>query len=560
MNGWLLSIIYVISTCTATKILYVLPDNVSDVNCPSQPCATLGQYLLDNNGSLPVLSDVEYHFLPGEHYLTNIINVEKAFNFSLNGIGLSPASLVCWSQVYYVSVVYSYNVTIRNLVFNQCNGDFFYKTDLDIAAGLFLCSLEVAAGLFRCGLDVAAGLFLCECSHCRVEDVYFFGYGFVGINLCLNSHLHNITVDMTITGPTVNMCSPKFVLMFLFFGEENGGMHDLISINQLSISGYNEICYELHGAVEIRLYESYGMHVKLFNSQFYNIDQIALIIRTENTDASLLINNCTFKYIEHKTRRIHRVVYGEIAVYNVNIRFEECTFNRNVALTLFYMLFTFYNGLCTFPSNVTIQNCDYIDNHGDLLSLSNYVRGCKPNIFLSETVNLANNRAKQLMLFSFMAVSMNGTIVVLENNVTQDIITFEYCDIVFSRSITFRSNTCTNVILLTSVPLHYIMITEYANISFINTTYHQSLIASGPVINNYDTIFPYCIFQYMLLTSVKSNVSELLTLYDINFSENVQNAQTPTVYFSPKVSSFNKFLAHCQWLPTAVFNSYTQSM
>ena len=51
---WLLFIVHVISTCTTTKILYVLPDNVSDVNCPSQPCATLGQYFLDN-GSLPVL-------------------------------------------------------------------------------------------------------------------------------------------------------------------------------------------------------------------------------------------------------------------------------------------------------------------------------------------------------------------------------------------------------------------------------------------------------------------------------------------------------------------------
>ena len=74
MNCWVISIVNVTSTstCTATTILYVLPDNVSDVNCPSQPCATLGQYLLDN-GSLPVLSDAEYYFLPGEHHVANII-------------------------------------------------------------------------------------------------------------------------------------------------------------------------------------------------------------------------------------------------------------------------------------------------------------------------------------------------------------------------------------------------------------------------------------------------------------------------------------------------------
>ena len=41
---------------TATELLYVLPDNSTNaVSCPSQPCATLSQYVLDN-GTLPVVS------------------------------------------------------------------------------------------------------------------------------------------------------------------------------------------------------------------------------------------------------------------------------------------------------------------------------------------------------------------------------------------------------------------------------------------------------------------------------------------------------------------------
>ena len=148
---------------------------------------------------------------------------------------------------------------------------------------------------------------------------------------------------------------------------------------------------------------------------------------------------------------------------------------------------------------------------------------------------------------------MNGTIAVLDNNVTQDIVTSENCDIVFSGSITFRSNTCTNVILLTSVPLPYIVVIEYVNITFINTTYCQLLIAIGPIINNYSNTFPYCIFQYMLLTSAMSNVSEFYTHYTINFNE---NKQASTVYFSPEVSSFNNYLTHCKWLPTAVFDGH----
>ena len=63
------SYVHVISTCTATKILCALPDNVCDVNCPSQPCATVDQYLLDN-----VLSDVEYYLLPGEHHNIQVMD------------------------------------------------------------------------------------------------------------------------------------------------------------------------------------------------------------------------------------------------------------------------------------------------------------------------------------------------------------------------------------------------------------------------------------------------------------------------------------------------------
>ena len=48
---------------TATEIFYVLPDNSSNNSCPSQPCAILSQYWL-HNGTLPVVSNVEYHFLP----------------------------------------------------------------------------------------------------------------------------------------------------------------------------------------------------------------------------------------------------------------------------------------------------------------------------------------------------------------------------------------------------------------------------------------------------------------------------------------------------------------
>ena len=54
---------------------------------------------------------------------------------------------------------YSYNVTIRNLVFIQC----YSSSDLESP------------------LYIAADIFLIRCS-CKVEDLKFFGYRFVGVS------------------------------------------------------------------------------------------------------------------------------------------------------------------------------------------------------------------------------------------------------------------------------------------------------------------------------------------------------------------------------------------
>ena len=79
-----------LAKCRA-EIFYVLPDNTPDtVSCPSQPCATLSQHLL-NNHTLPVISNAEYHFLPGEHHvpdnmmLQNLYNVWKCIIVSRTG-------------------------------------------------------------------------------------------------------------------------------------------------------------------------------------------------------------------------------------------------------------------------------------------------------------------------------------------------------------------------------------------------------------------------------------------------------------------------------------------
>jgi len=107
----------------ASNVIYVLPSNSSNGSCPSQPCTTLSQYLLDYNGTLPVLSNVEYHLLPGEHNVPPNMELYGLYNFTVIGITVkysSPVVLVSCSQSF-MHIIHSKYVTFKNMIFQQCN-------------------------------------------------------------------------------------------------------------------------------------------------------------------------------------------------------------------------------------------------------------------------------------------------------------------------------------------------------------------------------------------------------------------------------------------------------
>ena len=106
----------------ATNVFYVLSDNVSS---SPQPCHNyaLGQYLLINNGTLPKVTNVDYHFLPGKHMVPANMVLTHLSNFSIIGDGSnssSPAVLIGCDHWYVLKVSTSHNVTIRNIKFECC--------------------------------------------------------------------------------------------------------------------------------------------------------------------------------------------------------------------------------------------------------------------------------------------------------------------------------------------------------------------------------------------------------------------------------------------------------
>ena len=93
--------VYIFSCTHGSSIFYVLPDNSTSSSCPFQPCAKLSEYLNDDFDLMFVLSDLEFHFLPGEYQVTEIF-IEYVYNFSFHGIvgdSLPPVVLKFHSNV-----------------------------------------------------------------------------------------------------------------------------------------------------------------------------------------------------------------------------------------------------------------------------------------------------------------------------------------------------------------------------------------------------------------------------------------------------------------------------
>ena len=91
-------------------------------------------------------------------------------------------------------------------------------------------------------------------------------------------------------------------------------------------------------------------------------------------------------------------------------------------------------------------------------------------------------------------------VIILENSLVSDheIIYSEFGKVTLTKMIAFLSNICSTAIYLRSHKIPYMVIMEYANISFINNTVHHQTIRY-----DYNNIFPYCIFQYMLSINCK---------------------------------------------------------
>ena len=523
----------------ATDVFYVLSDNSVNVSCSSQPCHshTPGQYLLINNGTLPQVKNVEYHFLPGKHQVSTNMVLTNLSNFSIIGDvsnSSSPAVLVGCDNFYVLKITASYNVSIRNIRFERC-----YNPQLQVQLTQYFTSLYIS-----------------QCFSCGIDNVTFMNFGMVGENLIGQSYLNEIYI----THVTGQFCQGIALSQAYKDSDQSPASEYHILINKLYINviGIGSKCYSFNEYVPAGVMVYVTAHAKktritISNSFFNRLHSTAMYIRSKCGASQNIISldNCTFDSIITINEP---VFYADILDNNNFISFNNCTFKYNYAhdnILVSIELKVTQDLTCDFsfnkqnlvtPSNIHFRKNQFISNHGKILSLDSHKS--KRTFYIIGPFSITGNDAhihyhSDLIFIYNMIVCIHGPLIISHNTAkTNSIWKFVSSEVIFHGMILFKYNFCYQVISLNIVP--YMKVMEYANITFISNTCYNKLLQVDIGYSRYN----YCPFQYM-----KSSNKLFITPnnYVINIIRTLTAQQEECsflyYYLNPK----------CEWLPNVTF-------
>jgi len=256
------------SHIAAREIFYISPDysvkaTSTCARCPSQPCATLSQYLLDNNGTLPVVSNVEYQFLPGKHHVPTNTVLRNLYNCTLAGVTPLAALVTGNLNQSVLLLTDCYNLTIINLVFDV--DEVFYH------------------------FDNAAVLVVHTCNFCHLENIIFLQFGLTTYNLIGESYLKNVSINVT---RVIHIGKGlRHGLALQYEKVSRASDTSIVEMNYLYITGKGaegvKISFDLN--------QDYNLLITLKNSKFYDLDQQILMVNANSKKpAQLVIENCFF--------------------------------------------------------------------------------------------------------------------------------------------------------------------------------------------------------------------------------------------------------------------------
>ena len=521
----------------ANKTLHVLPDNSSNASCSSQPCATLSQYLLDD-GTLPDVANVKYHFLPGEHQVPAKMVLKNLHNFSIVGTvskrSLQTVLVGCFHS-HVLKIYTSHYVNIRNVMFKRC-----YNAQLQ--PYIYLTSL-----------------YLSWCFSCVLENVTFTNFGIVGANLIGHSYLNAISITHTTgqlcQGITLGYSDNDHLLTNEIEYHLLMNKIQIIEIgNGFKCFNFND--YYIAGLGVYIARQAKSGSIIISNSFFKGIHDTALSIRSNCAANKVIVslNSCVFHSIVALNKP---VVLAVLYYYNKFVSFRNCTFKHNyaehpvVSIKIGGVIDTFcksvlVNKTVTSSSSLSFTEGKFMSNNGQLLLLR-----CMHNrsISMIGPIIIKNNwsiakRSRNLVIFENMVVHIHGPVTISQNNGgNYNILLFMTSEVSFYGNIIFKLNICPQIIFL-HFQYAYIKILEYTNITFINNKCSNKLIE---VMKHGDFRNDFCLFQYMT-SSNKSTVSPNNYAINVKGMSKTQNKTCSFLYYH--------FTPNCQWLPTAAFQSY----
>ena len=534
---------------TATDILYVLPDNSTNaVSCPSKPCATLSKYLLDNS-TIPVLSNVEYHFLPGEHHVPANMTLQDLHNFSIIGTVSKPSPLAVLvladcPQSYIINIIDSYNVTIANVILKQCDH------------------------------PQLTNLLITVCYSCIIENVTFIDLGLVVNDLIGTSHLSKIVMTANRRKLLMYTCQGITLTQTYWIQEPFIDHKHLLIMNQINIIGGGNKCYSNNAAgLRMTIYAE-TLTITLTNSVFSYLPHTALFIdnkcRGKNT---ISIENCT---VESNTRKYNSdgvqvtpqsLIYIVIAHDNKSITFKHCNFIRNH----FHILIRFHirsSMICHLSKKDCINPLSIIrfvacQFNYNAVSVIIYVEVpliyCKPNLFLIGPSNFSNNECKTnrrynsentILLIFNTNIDIIGSVLLSSNN-ADNIIVFDRCNATFYDKIIFKWNKCSQVLNLKST---CIRIMEYADVTLLENFHTHDVIKTD--CNYQYNLYPLCIFQFVTLinTTTVSTAHYSINIIGHLYYNNGNMQRSIMCKFPLYITP------HCKWISTAAFQEYDSTV
>ena len=534
-----------------TDILFILPDNPSNTSCPSQPCATLSQYSQDYNGTLPVVSNVEYQLLPGEHNIPPNMELFGLYNFKFIGITdkcSSSVTLISCSQSF-LKIIESEHLVIRNVVFKHCRNaqsDQQYNGDI-------------------------TNLYIGFCWSCTIENVTFLEYGLTGHNIYGRSVLNNIVIDLTITSTSTYLNYHGIKLAYSRLPRRSLDSSMVCILNGVSVSGHggkylpnNSYIRNNLRAIAIAVsLTNYHFTIEIKNSHFHDLDQGLMIVRSFSTirNITVLIENCIFEYIAYSQSKASIVPVVDMHLLSTStvLSFSGCTFQYTA---WWFCTIKIDLNIDPIPSSkrraakVFIQSCTFFGNNNPLLFISGYETGSdylQLGPIEMESLFIRKSVLRNAIHINLMNVHIQGPVIMEKNWAPESLLMFEKCSITICENIVFKSNVCSYVITLTSGTL-FIALAQNTSITFFNNCVFNKIIEADSDQYYYNNPYPYCIFQLIESHNTSTSTTPLPTDYRITFDNNNYCIKNGTVN-KCKITLYH-YTSHCRWVDTSAFHGY----